>query len=68
MGYPVLEDINAKAEMRKMDMAVTRTTQQAILLVTMGTDPDKGGVNQKNLEAMQALFQNESVGRVLIAD
>lgn len=68
MGYPVLEDINAKAEMRKMDMAVTRTTQQAILLVTMGTDPEKGGVNQKNLEAMQSLFQNESVGRVLIAD
>lgn len=68
MGYPVLEDINAKAEMRKMDMAITRTTQQAILLVTMGNSPEKGGVNQKNLEAMQTLFQNESVGRVLIAD
>jgi len=34
----------------------------------MGTDPDKGGVNQKNLEAMQNLFTNQSVGRVLIAD
>jgi hypothetical protein len=68
MGFPVLEDINWKAEMKKMDMAVTRTMQQAVLLVTMGTDPDKGGVNQKNLEAMQALFQNESIGRVLIAD
>ena len=68
MGFPVLEDINAKAEMRKMDMAIARTMQQAILLITMGTDPDKGGINQKNLEAMQALFQNESVGRVLIAD
>jgi hypothetical protein len=34
----------------------------------MGTDPDKGGVNQKNLQAMQALFENQSVGRVLIAD
>lgn len=68
MGFPVLEDINWKAEMKKMDMAVTRTMQQAVLLVTMGTDPEKGGVNQKNLEAMQALFQNESVGRVLIAD
>jgi hypothetical protein len=42
--------------------------QQAILLVTMGTDPDKGGINQKNLEAMQQLFANQSVGRVLIAD
>lgn len=68
MGYPVLEDINAKAEMKKIDMAIARTMQQAILLVTMGAKPDDGGVNQKNLEAMQKLFTNESVGRVLIAD
>ena len=68
MGYPVLEDINWKAELKKMDMAIARTMQQAILLITMGTEPDKGGVNQKNLSAMQTLFQNESVGRVLIAD
>ena len=68
MGWPVLEAINAKQEMRLMDMAVTRTTHQAILLVTMGAEPDKGGVNQKNLEAMQKLFANESVGRVLISD
>ena len=68
MGFPVLDDINWKLEMKKMDMAVTRTMQQAVLLVTMGTDPDKGGVNQKNLQAMQSLFENQSVGRVLIAD
>ena len=68
MGYPVLEDINWKQEMKKMDMALTRTTNQAILLVTMGTEPEKGGVNQKNLLAMQKLFENESVGRVLISD
>jgi hypothetical protein len=68
MGFPVLDDINWKLEMKKMDMAVTRTMQQAVLLVTMGDTPDKGGVNQKNLQAMQALFENQSVGRVLIAD
>jgi hypothetical protein len=68
MGYPVLEDINWKAEMKKMDMAITRTMQQAILLITMGSEPDKGGINQKNLTAMQKIFDNESVGRVLIAD
>lgn len=68
MGFPVLEDINWKAEMKKMDMAIARTMQQAILLVTMGTDPEKGGINQKNLQAMQSLFENQSVGRVLIAD
>ena len=68
MGFPVLDDINWKLEMKKMDMAVTRTMQQAVLLVTMGTDPEKGGVNQKNLQAMQQLFENQSIGRVLIAD
>jgi hypothetical protein len=68
MGYPVLEDINWKQEMKQMDMAVARTTNQAILLVTMGSKPQDGGVNQKNLMAMQKLFENESVGRVLISD
>jgi hypothetical protein len=68
MGFPVLDDINWKLEMKKMDMAVTRTMQQAILLVTMGAEPDKGGVNPKNLQAMQSLFENQSIGRVLIAD
>ncbi len=68
MGYPVLEDINWKAEMKKIDMAIARTTQQAILLITMGAKPEDGGINQKNLEAMQKLFENQSVGRVLISD
>jgi hypothetical protein len=37
-------------------------------LVTAGAEPEKGGVNQKNLEALRKLFTNQSVGRVLIAD
>ena len=68
MGFPVLEDINYKYELKKMDMAISRTMQQMILLVTAGTDPDKGGINQKNLEALRKLFENQSVGRVLVAD
>ena len=68
MGYPVLEDINFKAELKKMDMAISRTMQQAILLITTGAPPSEGGINQKNLVALQSLFENESVGRVLIAD
>ena len=68
MGYPVLEDINFKAEMRKIDMAIARTMQQIVLLVTAGTKPEEGGVNQRNLEALRKLFENQSVGRVLIAD
>ena len=67
-GYPVLEDINAKLELKKMDQAITRTVENVVLLITMGTEPDKGGINPQNLNAMQNLFKNESVGRVLISD
>lgn len=67
-GYPVLEDINAKMELKKMDQAITRTVENVILLITMGAEPDKGGINQNNLVAMQKLFKNESVGRVLVSD
>ena len=68
MGYPVLEDINAKIEMRRIDMAITRTMQQIVLLVTCGAKPDDGGINQKNIEALKKIFTNQSVGRVLVAD
>jgi hypothetical protein len=67
-GYPVLEDINAKLELKKMDQAITRTVENVVLLITMGAEPDKGGINPQNLNAMQVLFRNESVGRVLISD
>lgn len=67
-GFPVLDDINWKLELKKIDQAICRTVENVILLITMGTEPDKGGVNPNNLKAMQELFKNESVGRALIAD
>jgi len=67
-GFPVLDDINWKIELKKVDQAISRTIENVILLITMGNDPDKGGINPNNLNAMQSLFQNESVGRVLVAD
>jgi hypothetical protein len=67
-GFPVLDDINWKLELKKIDQAICRTVENVILLITMGNEPDKGGVNPNNLKAMQELFKNESVGRALIAD
>ena len=67
-GFPVLDDINWKLELKKVDQAISRTIENVILLITMGASPDKGGINPHNLTAMQSLFQNESVGRVLVAD
>lgn len=67
-GFPVLDDLNWKLELKKVDQAVTRTIENVILLITMGNTPDKGGINPHNLQAMQSLFQNESIGRVLVSD
>jgi hypothetical protein len=67
-GFSVLDDINFKLELKKIDQAITRTIENVILLITMGAEPDKGGVNPTNMVAMQKLFQNESVGRVLVSD
>lgn len=67
-GFPVLDDLNWKLELKKVDQAITRTIENVILLITMGNTPDKGGINPHNLKAMQSLFQNESIGRVLVSD
>jgi hypothetical protein len=67
-GFPVLDDLNWKIELKKIDQAIVKTVENVILLITMGAEPDKGGINPQNLNAMQNLFQNESVGRVLVSD
>lgn len=68
MGFCVLDDINKKMELKKVDQAIARSIENVVLLVTMGAEPDKGGINHKNISAMQTIFQNKSVGRVLVAD
>ena len=67
-GFPVLDDLNWKLELKKVDQSITRTIENVILLITMGNTPDKGGINPHNLKAMQSLFSNESIGRVLVSD
>jgi hypothetical protein len=59
-GFPVLDDINFKMEMKKIDQAICRTIENVILLITVGTEP--------SIKAMQGLLNNQSVGRVLVAD
>lgn len=67
MGFPVLEDINWKAELKNMDMAISRTIQQAVLLVTMGND-EVGMPTKDQISNLRKIFENESVGRVLVTD
>jgi len=67
-AFSVLDDINKKLELKKIDQAISRSIENVVLLVTMGAEPDKGGVNHKALAAMQGIFKNQSVGRVLVSD
>jgi hypothetical protein len=66
--FSVLDDINKKMELKKIDQAISRTIENVILLITMGSEPDKGGINHANVKATQEIFQNKSVGRVLVSD
>lgn len=68
VGYSVLDDLNRKIELKNIDQAISRSIENVVLLVTMGNEPEKGGVNHKNLAAMQQIFKNQSVGRVLVSD
>lgn len=68
LGYGVLEHLNHKKELELMDQALTRTVQQVILLVTTGAEPDKGGINYPNITNLRKIFENESIGRTLVAD
>lgn len=67
-AFSVLDDMNKKLELKKIDQAIARSIENVVLLVTMGAEPDKGGINHKAIDAMQNIFQNESVGRVLVSD
>lgn len=70
MIFPVLNDIEWKLELKKMDMSLSRTIEQVILMITTGEKKDQhgGGINPQNLSNLQQMFQNQTLGRVLVAD
>ncbi len=70
MIYPVLNDIEWKLELKKMDMSLSRTIEQVILIITTGEAKDQygGGINPQNLTNLQNMFKNQTLGRVLVAD
>lgn len=61
----ILDDINWKMELKKIDRAIARTMDWCVLLITMG---EKDNLNPTAVAAMKTLFTNESVKRTIVAD
>ena len=70
MAYPLLNDIEFKLNLRRIDMTLVRTMEQVILLVTAGRQADQFNQTPSNrqIQALQNIFQNQTIGRVLVAD
>lgn len=69
-AYTVLRHINAKEELQRMDLATARTTMRAVLHIAMGFENKAGEIfiDTKAMEATRALFESESIGKVLVTD
>lgn len=70
MAYPILNDIELMLEMKRIDSALVKTMEQVILLVTTGREANQynQGTGVKHLQALSDIFQNQAIGRVLVAD
>lgn len=70
MAFPVLNDIEFKLELRRMDMALAATMERVILLVTTGRPADQFNqvTPKSNIQNLQNIFSNQTIGRVLVAD
>jgi hypothetical protein len=68
MLYPILKDIEQKLQLKRADRILAKTIDSIILLITLGAEPEKGGINVKNIGRIEALLRNPSFGRTLVAD
>ena len=71
MIFPVLNDIEWKLELKKMDMSLARTIEQVILVVNVGEKRDQHNPPYNFRDAilnLQGLFSNQTLGRVLLGD
>ncbi len=70
MFFPLLRDIEFKLNLKRIDTALANMTEQIFMLVTAGRAADQWNQvgNNKQLGVLQQIFQNQTVGRVLISD
>lgn len=69
-AYSVLDDINRKEEMKKMDAQICRTMQQIVLLVKTGYESKNGDyvVDPKIINELKNIFKSPTTSRTLVGD
>lgn len=70
MIWPLINRLEYKLMLEKMDMSLVQTMEQVFLLVTAGNlaDERNPGTNPKALENLRQMFQSQAIGRVLVGD
>lgn len=70
MIWPVLDDVETKLAMKKLDLSLVRSMEQAVLHVSTGAPADahNQAIGKKNIEILQNIFKQQTIGRVLITD
>lgn len=72
MAFGVLNDIESKLELKRIDMSIARTVDRAFLLINVGESPTKdnaGLINvEKRIQGLQEVLSNEAIARTIITD
>ncbi len=68
--YPVLDDVEHKMQLKKMDQTIAKTCQQAVLHVALGYEDKQGNYHypEEAANKLEEIFASEDVGKVLITD
>lgn len=70
MIFPLLNRLEYKLMLEKADMSLVQTMEQVFMLITAGQKADEKNpaTNPNQLKNLQAIFQNQTIGRYLVAD
>lgn len=69
-AYPVLEDVDFKMQMKKIDRAIINTCQNIVLHAALGYEDKQGNYQFSDAVAqqVQSILGNETVNKTLITD
>lgn len=70
MIFPLINRLEYKLMLEKMDMSLVQTMEQVFLHISSGSQRDQynPGTNPKALDRLRQMFETQTIGRVLVTD